>query len=75
MAVNSNGILAWVGRRSAIGHPTADYELFTATRKRISERATATAPLTQLRLTNQTLSYRLGQDGKRVTIPVANLEH
>jgi hypothetical protein len=75
LAVNSNGILAWIGKRSAVGHPTAEYELFIATRTHTSANASATVPLTHLQLTNKTLSYTLGPNGKRFTIPLADPTH
>ena len=73
LAIDADGILAWVGRRSAVGHPTAEYELFTATRTLTAEHASSTIPLTRLSLTHGTLSYRLGQNGKRVTLPIADV--
>jgi hypothetical protein len=71
LAIDHLGVIAWIGKRTAIGDPDTIYELHVDTRKVSGTMAGGTAPISQLSLSDKTLSYRIG--GKLVVIPVADL--
>lgn len=73
MALNRNGVLAWVGRSSAIGAPQARYELFVLEHRQASSVAAGTIPLVSLRLTSTSVSWQFGQGGPRKSDPLAGL--
>jgi hypothetical protein len=71
MKVNGNGVLAWIGRRSAIGDPQPVYELhILAPRRAAGVSAHSTIALVDLALSEKQLSYRFAHDGRRVVIPL-----
>ena len=73
MALNRNGVLAWVGRSSAIGQPQPSYELFVLVRRHANSLAAGTIPLLALRLTSTTVSWQSGHGGPRRSDPLAAL--
>jgi hypothetical protein len=74
MKVNDNGVLAWIGQRSAIGALKPVYELHIAGAVRVSGViASATIPLLSLKLNDTRLSYQFADGGQRETIPLKSL--
>jgi hypothetical protein len=71
LAIDHLGVIAWIGKRTAIGDPDTIYELHVDTRKVSGTIAGGTAPISQLSLSDKTLSYRIG--GKLVVIPIPDL--
>jgi hypothetical protein len=57
LAVNRNGVLAWIGRRSALGVIEPTYELHVLKTGKNTLLATSTAKLAGLRLTLTALSW------------------
>lgn len=57
LAVNRNGVLAWIGRRSAIGVPQPTYELHILSAGKNTLLATSTAKLAGLQLTLTAVSW------------------
>jgi hypothetical protein len=69
MRVNGDGVLAWIGRRSAIGDLQPVYELHIfAPHREGGVFADSTIALVDLALNEKRLSYRFAHAGKRVVI-------
>jgi hypothetical protein len=69
MRVNGDGVLAWIGRRSAIGDLQPVYELHIfAPHREGGVFAGSTIALVDLALNEKRLSYRFAHAGKRVVI-------
>ena len=73
MAINADGVLAWVGARSAVGAFQPIYELHVLSAKLAVQVASGTTPLAQLALSPTTLSWRAGPSGPRRSIALASL--
>jgi len=73
MAINANGLLAWIGTRSAVGAFQPIYELHVLSAKVRAEVSSGTAPLVELALSLTRLSWREGRSGPRESIPLAQL--
>ena len=71
MALNRDGVLAWVGRSSGIGHPQAHYGLFLLDRHQLRSVAAGAVPLLSLRLTSTTVTWQSGHGGPRRSAPLA----
>ena len=69
MALNRDGDLAWIGRRSAIGVPKPTYELHLLQGKHDDTVAAGTIPILTLALTTTTLSWT-DKGGSRHSIPL-----
>jgi hypothetical protein len=73
MAINANGVLAWIGRRSSIGALQPVYELHVLSSKARVEVAQGTIALADLQLSLTKLSWREGRSGPHKSIPLAAL--
>lgn len=71
MALDADGIVAWIGRASAIGLPKPDYYVRAlSASSSFATHITASRP-TDLRLSGHQLSWRDGQNGPRTTTTIA----
>jgi hypothetical protein len=71
LKIDQLGVIAWIGKRTAIGDRDTIYELHVDTLRVSGTIAGGTAPISQLSLSDKTLTYRIG--GKLVVIHVADL--
>jgi len=65
MAINANGVLAWIGTRSAVGAFQPIYELHVLSATVRTEVASGTIPLAKLVLSLTRLSWREGPSTRR----------
>jgi len=73
MAINANGVLAWIGTRSAVGAFQPIYELHVLSSTVRVEVAAGTVPLAELQLGLTRLRWRKGPSGPHESIPLARL--
>jgi hypothetical protein len=70
MALNRNGVLAWVARSSSVGQHQPRYGLFVLEHRQVAALAAGTVPLLSLRLTHTAVSWQFGQGGPRKSDPL-----
>ena len=73
MAINADGVLAWIATRSAVGAFQPIYELHMLSRTMRALVASGTIPLAKPELSLTRLSWREGPSGPRRSIPLAPL--
>ena len=73
MAINANGVLAWIGARSAVGAFQPVYELHVLSSTVRAIVSSGTTPLAKPQLSLTRLSWREGPSGPRKSVPLATL--